>query len=125
MCCGILQEFDGAGYVTAISFKSKTEFGDMAFRLPADVQKTQAVLIVEHKRGAIDRRFANNSGHARNVAWRILRTWIEAQISLIKIGLVKVEQVFLPYAQGPDGRTLFEIMQENRFNGLALENVKP
>lgn len=122
ICCGILQEFDGAGYVTAISFKSKTEFGVLAFRLPCDIQKTQQVLSNEHRNGRIGRRFANDAGHARNVSWRILRSWIEAQIALVRIGQVKVEQVFLPYAQDDEGRTLFEAMRENQFNGLAIEN---
>jgi hypothetical protein len=118
----VMQEFDGAGCVTAICFRSRTEFGEMAFRLPADVLRTQQILIDEYKKGNLRRGFSNDSGHARNVAWRILRTWIEAQIALIQIGLVKVEQVFLPYAQNEKGETLYEALQKSRFNGLALTN---
>lgn len=116
----VMQEFDGGGYVTAVCFKARTEFGEMAFRLPADVQKTQQVLQNQYKQKRVDRRYANDAGHARRVAWRILRQWVEAQVALIEIGLVKVEQVFLPYAQNHTGATLYEALRECHFDGLTL-----
>ena len=67
----------------------------------------------------------NNTHHARNVCWRILRAWIEAQTALIQIGLVKVEQVFLPYAQSASGETLYENLRERHFSGLALPQPQP
>jgi hypothetical protein len=119
----VMQEYE-AGYVSAVCFKARTEFGEMGFRLPADVQKTQQVLKDEYAAKRIGRRYANDSAHARNVAWRILFVWIEAQVALIQIGLVKVEQVFLPYAQNDAGETLYEALQKSRFKGLALPDRK-
>ena len=116
----IMQEFDGAGYVTALAFKAMTAGGEMAFRLPVDVQRTHAVLVNEFRARRIARRFANDIGHSRNVAWRILRHWAEAQVALIQIGLANVEQVFLPYAQNAAGQTLYEALVEQKFSGLTL-----
>ncbi len=46
--------------------------------------------------------------HARNVAWRILKDWIEAQMAIVQAGLVQMEQLFLPYAVTRSGNTLYE-----------------
>src|SRR4051812_34261928 len=95
----ILQEMNGAGDVEAIAFRINTQFGQMQFRLPANVQAVDATLKAQYKAGKIDRRFANDSRHSRRVAWRIIRHWLEAQIALVTVGLAKPEEVFLPYAQ--------------------------
>ena len=39
---------------------------------------------------------------------------------MIQAGLVLTEQVFLPYAQDDQGRTVFEQIRERRFAGLLL-----
>ena len=85
-----------------------------------DVAATQQVLKEQWKAGKVDRRYANDSQHARRVAWRILKNWTEVQLAMIAIGNVKVEQVFLAFAQRPDGKTVYEALMEERFNGLAL-----
>jgi len=111
----ILQEFDGAANVTAISFRKETQFGEQSFRLPIDVQAVHQLLKNQWQQRKVPRALANDSYHARRVAWRIVRNWIEAQLALIEIGMVKVEQVFLPYMQNPAGQTVYEVMQESRF----------
>jgi hypothetical protein len=116
----ILQEFDGAGNVTAISFRIDTNFGEMTFRLPADVMAVDSTLKAQYRAGKVPRRFSNDSEHSRRVSWRILRHWLEAQLALIKVGQAKIEQVFLPYAQNAQGQTVYESLVEKRFTGLAL-----
>jgi len=116
----ILQDFDGSGNVTAISFRKQTNFGEMSFRLPIDVPAVHQVLRNQYQERKVPRSLANDAGHARRVAWRIVRNWIEAQLALIEVGMVKVEQVFLPYMQNPAGQTVFEVMEESHFQGLAL-----
>lgn len=124
LACGkvgaIMQEFDGAGNTTAINFQTMTAFGQMTFRLPVNVQAVHQILKNQWQARKIPRHFANDAGQARRVAWRITRNWIEAQLALIEIGMVKVEQVFLPYAQFADGRTVYETMEQKRFEQLAL-----
>jgi hypothetical protein len=116
----IQQEFDGFGNTSAISFRIYTDFGLMSFRMPVNLGAVDQCLKDLYKAGKVSRRYANDSEHSRRVAWRILRHWLEAQLALIKIGQTKIEQVFLAYAQGADGKTLFESLQEEKFSGLAL-----
>jgi hypothetical protein len=39
---------------------------------------------------------------------------------MIQAGLVLTEEVFLPYAQDDKGHTVFERLQQNRFQDLLL-----
>jgi hypothetical protein len=111
----ILHEYDEAGNVSALSFRIMTKFGEMAFRLPANIPAVEAVLRKQFRRG----RYVQTD-HATRVGWRILKDWVEAQLALIETGMVTVEQVFLPYAQNQSGQTIYEALVEKRFSGLAL-----
>ena len=63
-----------------------------------------------------------NEEQALRVAWRIVKTWVEGQMALLETKMVRMEQIFLPYAVGRDGKTLYESMIENKF---ALLSGKP
>lgn len=116
----LMSEFDGAGNITAIAFKAQTEFGILAFRLPANPQAASKALNEQVSKRLIPRRYQNDVDQARRIAWRIVRQWIEAQMALIQLGQVKLEQVFLPYAQNAQGQTVYEALCEEKFSGLAL-----
>jgi hypothetical protein len=45
------------------------------------------------------------------VAWRQILRWVQAQMALVETKMVKVEEVFLPYIQGPGGQTVYELYQ--------------
>lgn len=111
----ILHEYDGLGNVNALSFRINTKFGEMAFRLPANITAVENVLKKQFRRG----KFVTRE-QATKVGWRILKDWVEAQLALIETGMVSVEQVFLPYAQNQSGQTIYEALVEKRFSGLAL-----
>jgi hypothetical protein len=115
----ILHEYDGFGNVAALSFRIRTKFGDMAFRLPSNIAAVERILEKQHRSGSISRRYTERE-QATRVGWRILKDWIEAQLALIETGMVSVEQVFLPYAQNAQGQTIYEALVEKRFSGLAL-----
>lgn len=118
--CAIMSEYDGAGNIVAIAFKAQTEFGMLAFRLPANPQAASKALNDQVNKRQIPRKYFNDVAQARRVSWRIVRQWIEAQMALIQLGQVKLEQVFLPYAQNERGQTLYEHFVESKFSGLAL-----
>jgi hypothetical protein len=112
----IMTEYDPEGVLSALSFRIMTGAGVMTFRLPANVQKIYQVIVR-------DRRIApklRTREQAARVAWRIMKDWLEAQLAIVTAEMVDLEQVFLPYAQGADGRTLYESLKDRRFSGLAL-----
>jgi hypothetical protein len=116
----VLHEYDGFGNVSSVSFRINTQFGEMAFQLPARIDAVEATLSKQARAGKIPRKFDKDSAQAARVAWRILKDWIEAQLALIETGMVTVEQVFLPYAQNASGQTVYDALVEKKFSGLAL-----
>jgi hypothetical protein len=116
----VLQEYDGFGNVSALSFKIKTSYGVVALRLPANIAAVEKVLNRQAASGRIPKRFQGDTAQAARVAWRIVKDWMEAQLAIIETGMVEFEQVFLPYVQNQRGQTLYEATIENRFQGLAL-----
>jgi hypothetical protein len=116
----ILSEYHD-GLLTAISFRIKTEFGILTFRLPANVDGVHAILLRSNQ---IPRSLRNHA-QARRVAWRILLHWLDAQLALIQAGLASLDQVFLPFCQDQDGVTLYERMRQAKFPGLLLTDNPP
>lgn len=121
----IRSDYDGAGNVTAIAFSVMTSHGVIPFLLPINVRAAAAVLNRQAQARAIPRRFINDVDQARRVAWRIVRQWLEAQLALVTLDMAKIEEVFLPYAQNSEGKTVFEVFTESKFNGLALPAPQP
>lgn len=61
---------------------------------------------------------------AERVAWRQLLRWVQAQVAMIQTGMVKSEEVFLPYWFDPvKSQTLFQSMTETRFKMLGPAEV--
>lgn len=100
------------GKITALKFIIPTRMGMIPIQLPVNVQGVLKVLETDKK---TNRRVKVTFDQAEKTAWANLRDWINSQIALIRIGMVDMEQVFLPYVVGPDGRTLYEVAASRGF----------
>ena len=123
----ILKEYDVAGRVTAVNFIIKVFEGQsIPFRLPLDIQALMEVINyqIDHpdpKEGRIQRKYKNDMDYARRVGWRIMRDWIDAQMTLIDLKQVTVQQVFLPYAYDMlEKKTFYEKLNESKFKNLPM-----
>ena len=74
--------------------------------------------VITHKRG---KEQTYGYEQAYRVAWRNILDWVQAQMALLEIGMVKMEEVFLPYMQDRQGVTYFERMEQR---GFLLESGK-
>jgi hypothetical protein len=117
----VLHGYDAHGNLSELSFRIRTQFGEMAFRLPANIEAVEAILQRQFKSGRS--RFVSRE-HATKVAWRILKDWTEAQLALLQTGMVTIEQAFLPYAQNANGQTVYEALCEKRFAGMLMDGSK-
>lgn len=110
---GIVTEYDEQGNIKDIFFKIILNGRELPFRLPSKPNKVYSALFSdkqqEWKYGAQRRK------QAEQIAWRICKTWLEAQITLVNLEQAKVEEVFLPYLVMPTNRTLYETMKDNQF----------
>ncbi len=113
---GILSEYDDTGNVTSMSFKINVDGNDLGFRLPTDWRPVLKAMEGDKRTP----RHCCHEGQARRTAWRIIFHWIDAQLALVKIDMVKMQTVFLPYVVANDGKTLAEKFEESPV--LLLEN---
>lgn len=103
--------------VSAVSFKVDIQNKEIAFMLPCRWKEMETILRQSGRRPASDDSFENWS---RRVAWRQILRWVQAQFALVETGMVKIQEVFLPYIQGKDGKTIYEKLEESKFK--LLEN---
>jgi len=106
----ILTEYGPDGHVKALSFQVATPYGDLAIRLPVD---PDAVLKILQRQG-VPKSYQNRP-QAIRIAWRIVKNWVDAQMAILETEMVKIEQVFLPYVIASNGKTVYELMMDNRF----------
>ena len=98
----------------------------LPFRLPA---RSKGVFEAIWKRGYDAAKFKHNfdtndrrqslSIHAERVVWRQLLRWTEAQLAMIQTGMAEAQEVFLPYMQRPDGKTVYELFSETQFKAIG------
>ena len=120
----VTQEFDGDGQLAGLHFAIETKHGRQSFRLPARWQSVQALLkqqLADGVTGLGPRH--TTAAHARAVAWRLLRDWIDVQLALIDVGMVAMEEAMLPYMILPEtGETLYEAFVERGVPRAAVES---
>lgn len=102
---GVLCEYDDTGEPNSITFNIDTPQGLIYFKLPANIAGVSKALS--------DDNAYRDEPHSRRVAWRILKDWIEAQLAIIEANMAELSQVFLPYAQTSNGKTVYEAIQEH------------
>ncbi len=108
----ILVEYDNFE-VVAISFKYITDGVEYPYRFPTKWEEVKKLLIEKTPSWKFKK---DINDLAKRVAWRQAFRWIEAQLAYADTNQVTFEQIFLSYMQGEDGKTLFERMQELKFN---------
>ncbi|QCR23759.1 hypothetical protein [Pontibacter sp. SGAir0037] len=88
----------------AVSFLAIMQNGtELSFRLPCDWEGVLAAL----GRDKVERKFLTPE-HAKMVAWRTVKQWVEAQLAFIEAEQATMAQVFLPYAVTSTGETMYD-----------------
>lgn len=115
----ILIDYDNDGSAEALAFVIPTAHGNISFRLPINANAVLQILYQQRvisERRRHDKEWAiKHKEQAVRVAWRILKDWVAAQAAIIETGMVKTEEVFLPYMIAGDGRTLYQILENKDF----------
>jgi hypothetical protein len=101
------------GQPTGLSFSLQTPHGPRNFTLPVDVAAMQAVLVKAERDGQFasmkvrSGKFSNRE-HAANVAWRVVKDWLEANLALIAAQMATLSEVMLPYLHVDGNLTLWQ-----------------
>ena len=117
----VLLDYEHGGKVAAVSFRlSVGQNNQIPFRLPCRWQAVKAKLAAARKKAT---RGDTLDDWARRVAWRQVLRWLEAQLAMVDTGMVKMEEVMLPYAQlGMSGSTVYEAISGNGYQAIADKN---
>lgn len=113
---GVLSEYDDAGNIISMSFKINIDNQDMGFKLPTD---WKPVLKTFEENCQMPRRLCTED-QARRTAWRLIYHWCDSQLALVRVNMVKIQTIFLPYIVTNDGKTLSEHFDIN--SQLLLNN---
>jgi hypothetical protein len=105
------------GEPVGIFFLIQTPQGKLPFHLPARIANVEVIL--RKRRKNYDRLWGEGKKladecdrkQAKITAWKNLHDWTRAQLALIEIDMVTLDQVFLPYLQYK-GRTVYQIFTE-------------
>ena len=111
------------GKIVGLRWTMAVEGQDLLFSMPARVTPVFELL---KKRLQQRRTFSPSPADliqlqekAERIAWRQLLRWVQAQVAMMEIGMVKAREVFLPYWRpGGNDSTLFELLENNRFKAL-------
>lgn len=85
----------------------------VAFSLPANYSGVLRAMKSDSKVP----RYMLTDEQALKVSWRIILTWVKAQMALVEAELADVAEVFLPYAITKNGTTLYN---EIEASGMLL-----
>ncbi len=107
---GVFYEYEqGTGRIEALKFILMIEGKKVGFALPVQWRRFQAVLKKQEVRRSDD------EDYCYRVAWRDIRDWVLSQLALYETQIVELPQVFLPFAVGKGGRTVYEQVQAGGF----------
>ena len=100
----IHHEYAG-GHIVSLTFSIMVNGQELFYRLPS---RPNGVLETLRRDGAPKSLLTLE--HARAVAWRITKDWIDAQLAIIDAGSADLSEVFLPYMLDRQGRTFYEVL---------------
>ena len=116
----VLKEYDANQRLVGLAFTVETLNGEMPIKLPAKVDKIEKVFKVQVSKGFLPKKYWGSDwarDQSARTAWRTIKDWIDAQFALISIEMVKVEEIFLPYAYSSQlGQTLFEAIENRKID---------
>lgn len=110
----------GGGVPGSISFTMKGTEKPVTYRLDANREGVLAVMSDDHR----IRQHYCTPEHAENVAWRILKDWVRAQLAIINAGIATLEQVMLPFVVTSSGKILSQQTGANTLLQLADDQTK-
>lgn len=102
-------EYKDDSKLKSVAFSVDTPKGEIPVALPARVEKVAQVMY-----GTTNLNQSRRE-QAERTAWKNIQDWIDAQMALVETEMVKIEEVFLPYMTNSDGRTFFEVMEDQAF----------
>ena len=110
------------GEISGLSFLISVNKLNIPFKLPCRWKAVFEVLQEERRReSARIKNYDKDMQQAKRIAWRQILYWTKAQFALVRIGMVKIPEVFMPYIVDEEGNTLYERLESQKFKMLEYK----
>jgi hypothetical protein len=114
--------YNPAGKCVSVEFAIELADGKrLQIKLPARIDQAAEILKQQYNQGLIRDRKVLDPDQAYRVAWRNILDWTEAQMAMVDIQMVKMQEVFLPYLTNKQGLTMYELMEIGGYNMPKIE----
>ena len=117
------QEFKN-GRVASMKFCLLVNQQEVPFVLPLRAEPILRGLQKKRPVRNRERFLKSDEEQAERIAWRQIYRWLEAQFALIHVGMTEPAEVFLPYVQTANNRTLFEEFRDYGMKMLPTGDAK-
>lgn len=119
----ILKDYDDKGEVLSISFMINFEEREVPIRLPSRIDRIPAAIrriynthdITSGQRTLLNRAM-KDSEQARRIGWRIIKDWLEAQMTIMMLDQINMMEALLPFTVWKGNKTMYELIEESGFN---------
>jgi len=122
----IMKEYDGEMPVKLL-FAIETAHGKLSVRLPVYPDRVLAVFKIQVEKGLLPPKYWSWKGEwalqqAHRVAWRIVKDWLDAELTMLNVDAEKLEEIFLAHIYNDKlHMTVYEMLEKNKFNFDLLE----
>jgi len=121
---GIYKDYQGAK-ISGIMFFLLKDNQKIPFKIPMSIEKTRTIITKAVNEGKLPRRYLQEplrSEQGERVAWRIIKDWIDSQLSLLEMQFADAIEILLPYAYNVvENKTMYQKFIEKKEQYLALE----
>jgi hypothetical protein len=115
---GIAMNYEN-GLLKSLFFRLKIKDQEFPFKLPTHADKVYLKLFAGRK---MEHKLKQDwEKQSLNIAWRIMKDWVEAQLAIIQLEQADALEVFLPYLSCGD-KTFYELQKESNFISLMPKN---
>ena len=122
---GIYKEYVGSK-ISSLVFYLERDGQKIPFKIPSSVEKSRKVIMKAVEEKKLPRKFYDEpfrTEQGERVTWRIIKDWIDSQLSLLEIHFADAVEILLPYAYNPvENKTMYQMFMEHKKEYLALED---
>ena len=122
---GIYKEYEGSR-IKSIMFFLLQDGQKIPFKIPMSLEKSRTIISKIVHEGKLPSRFLNEplrTEQGERVAWRVIKDWIDSQLSLLEMEFADAIEILLPYAYNVvEDKTMYQKFIEHKEQYLALED---
>ena len=121
---GIYKEYEGQ-HIKSLMFYITKDGQKIPFKIPVTIEKTRTVVAKAVANKKLPLKYGSEplrTEQGERIVWRIIKDWLDSQLSLYEINFADAIEIFLPYAYNAvQDKTMYEQFLEHKEKFIAIE----